>query len=186
MKLKLPGWWPVFRWSHDEKYLAKLNSSKKMGAKPKDLDKINLYEMVLVDETADERYEIQKLQGPSLTVNNLFTIEFSPTDNVLAYTTFANNDDQSKVTLLQIPSRSTLKTQILGYDVKKAHLYWQSEGTYLAVSMGHSGARSTWSVKDCAVGVISVKDRQMPYSKTEKLGRILFFAWEPAGDRFAV
>ena len=185
MKLKLPGWWPVFRWSHDEKYLAKVNSSKKMGAKPKDLDKINLFEMVLVDEDADDRWSINKL-SPTMTVSNLFTMEFSPTDNILAYTTIANNDDQSMVTLVQIPTRNTLKVQILGYDVKKAHLYWQTEGTYLAVNMGHSGARSAWGVKDCAIAVISVKDRNMPFSKTERLGRVTFFAWEPAGDRFAV
>jgi len=186
MKLKLPGWWPVFRWSPDEKYLAKLNSSRKMSAKPKDLDKINLFEITLEDERSDDRYGIKKLKGPSLTVKNLFTIEFSPTDNILAYTTFANNDDQSMVTLLQIPTRNSLKVQILGYDVKKAHLYWQSEGTYLAINMGHSGARTDWKVKDCAIGVISVKDRNMPYSKTQRLGRVMFFAWEPQGDRFAV
>jgi len=102
------------------------------------------------------------------------------------YSTFANNDDQSKITLLQIPSRNTMKTQILGYDVKKAHLYWQSEGTFVAINMHHSGSRSSWKINNCAIGVISVKDRQMPYSKTDRLGFIVFFAWEPAGDRFAV
>jgi len=186
MKLKLPGWWPVFRWSHDERYLAKLNSSKKMGAKPKDFDKINLFEMECVAPDADDRWQIKKLKGPSLTAKNLFSIEFSPADNILAYTTFATLDDQSMVTLLQIPSRASLKVQILGYDVKKAHLYWQSEGSFLAINMGHSGARSSWAVKDAAIGVISVKDRSMPYAKTESLGRVLHFAWEPAGARFAV
>ena len=24
MKLRLPGWWPVFKWSADERYLAKM------------------------------------------------------------------------------------------------------------------------------------------------------------------
>merc|ERR1719461_1804520 len=52
--------------------------------------------------------------------------------------------------------------------------------------MAHSGSRSSWKIQGCAIGVISVKDRQMPYSKTDRLGHILFFAWEPAGDRFAV
>merc|ERR1719150_2613731 len=99
-----------------------------MNAKAKDLDKINIFAVRKLSEEeeyeTEQRYKIEKLGGKSLSVDSLFNIEFSPTENILAYTTFAQNDDQAKVTLLGIPSKNSLRVQTLGFDVKKAHLYW--------------------------------------------------------------
>eukprot|EP01084_Bolivina_argentea_P146626 256684_1 len=191
IKLRLPGWWPIFKWSHDEKYIAKVNSSKGMTVKAKDLNKINIYHIRALsqdDDTYDEktRFKIEKLGGKSLTVGSLFNMEFSPTDNILSYTCFAQNDDQSKVTLISIPSKKHLKTQTLGFDVKKAHLYWQSQGRYLAINMAHSQSKKNRTTKDHSIGIMTVKDRNMPFSRTDNLGKVMYFCWEPDGDRFAV
>jgi len=187
MKLRLPGWWPIFKWSSDGKYLAKINSSKKLAAKPKDLNKINLFEVLPIEdaEDDDQRLTIDKL-GKSISCANLFNLELSPTDNILAFTTFATSDDQATVQLLQLPSKQQMRVQILGFDVKKAHLYWQSRGKYLAISMGHSQSKNNILIKDFSIGVVSVRDRNMPYSRTHSLGKLTFLAWEPDGDRFAV
>ena len=193
IKLKLPGWWPIFNWSYDEQYIAKINSSKGMGAKAKDIDKINIFkvrkktEEELESEGDDAiRYKIEKLGGKSLSVSSLFNMEFSPTDNVLAYTSFAQNDDQAKVTLISIPSKNSLKVQTLGFDVKKCHLYWQSQGRYLAINMAHSQGKSNIHIKANSIGIMTVKDKNMPFSRTDKLGKVSFFEWEPDGSRFAV
>eukprot|EP00484_Ammonia_sp_Unknown_P020234 CAMPEP_0197037490 /NCGR_PEP_ID=MMETSP1384-20130603/14690_1 /TAXON_ID=29189 /ORGANISM="Ammonia sp." /LENGTH=770 /DNA_ID=CAMNT_0042467801 /DNA_START=80 /DNA_END=2392 /DNA_ORIENTATION=- len=195
IKLKLPGWWPVFKWSYDEQYMAKINSSKGMSAKPKDLDKINLFhvrekteeEIKQSEESGGDssRFQIAKLQG-KLAVDSLFNLEFSPTDNVLAYTTFAQNDDQAKVSLISVPSKNTLRVQTLGFDVKKAHLYWQSQGRYLAINMAHSHSKATIAIKTHTIGILTVKERNMPFSRTKQLGMVTYFAWEPEGSRYAV
>lgn len=193
IKLKLPGWWPIFKWSYDEQYIAKINSSKGMGAKAKDIDKINIFQVrkksdeELESEGNDaKRFKIEKLGGKSLSVSSLFNMEFSPTDNVLAYTSFAQNDDQAKVTLIQIPSKNSLKVQTLGFDVKKCNLYWQSQGRYLAINMGHSQGKQNILIKSHSIGIMTVKDKNMPFSRTDKLGKVLYFEWEPDGSRYAV
>jgi len=192
IKLRLPGWWPIFKWSADEKYIAKINSSRGLSAKPKDINKINIFHVRLKTEdemaSSDDsvRYKIEKLGGKSLTVDSLFNMEFSPTDNILAYTSFAQNDDQAKVTLISIPSKNSLKVQTLGFDVKKCHLYWQSQGRYLAINMAHSQSKSNILIKSHSIGIMTVKDKKMPFSRTEKLGMVIYFSWEPDGNRFAV
>eukprot|EP01084_Bolivina_argentea_P042757 78825_1 len=117
IKLRLPGWWPIFKWSHDEKYIAKINSSKKMSAKPKDINKINIFEVR--DKTEDELneddpsnnsfYKIEKLGNKSITVDSLFDMKFSPKDNILAYTSSAQNNEQGRIELLSIPGKNPLK-----------------------------------------------------------------------------
>eukprot|EP01084_Bolivina_argentea_P286494 491464_1 len=188
IKLRLPGWWPIFKWSYDEEYIAKINSSRGMNAKAKDLNKINIFQVCKKENPdGDEiRFRIEKLGGKSLSVDSLFNIDFSPTENILAYTTFAQNDDQAKVTLLSIPSKNSLRVQTLGFDVKKAHLYWQSQGRYLAINMAHSQSKSNILIKSHSIGIMTIKDKNMPFSRTEKLGIITYFCWEPSGDRFAV
>ena len=193
IKLRLPGWWPIFKWSHDEEYIAKINSSKGMNAKAKDLDKINIFKVRKKSEDEiksqnddSSRFLIEKLGGKSLSVDSLFNLEFSPTDNVLAYTSFAQNNSQAKVTLISIPSKNSLRVQTLGFDVKRCNLYWQSQGRYLAINMAHSQSSSSYLIKSHSIGIMTVKDRNMPFSKTKQLGIVIHFSWEPDGSRFAV
>ena len=131
-------------------------------------------------------YVIEKLGGKSIQVDSLFDLKFSPRDNILSYTTFAQNNDQATLNLLQIPNKNSLKIQTLGFDVKKCHLHWQSSGKYLAVIMAHSLQATKYKIISHSIGIMTVYMKNYPFSRTEKLGLITDFSWEPNSNRFAV
>ncbi|KAJ6373262.1 hypothetical protein OIU76_027570 [Salix suchowensis] len=92
----------------------------------------------------------------------------------------------ARVSLVQIPSKEELRQKNL-FSVSDCKLYWQSNGDYLAVKVD----RYTKTKKSTYTGfeLFRIKERDIPIEVLEldnKNDKIIAFAWEPKGHRFAV
>lgn len=87
---------------------------------------------------------------------------------------------------MSIPSREELRQKNL-FSVSDCKMYWQSNGEYLAVKVD----RYTKTKKSTYTGfeLFRVKERDIPIEVLElenKNDKIVAFAWEPKGHRFAI
>ncbi|KAK0605418.1 hypothetical protein LWI29_026547 [Acer saccharum] len=103
----------------------------------------------------------------SLKVENVIDFSWSPTDPILSLYVpeLGGGNQPAKVSLIQIPGKEELRQKNL-FSVSDCKMYWQSSGDYLAV-----------------------KERDIPIEVLEldnKNDKIIAFAWEPKGHRFAV
>ncbi|KAI5067602.1 hypothetical protein GOP47_0018130 [Adiantum capillus-veneris] len=161
--------WPVFRWAggKDDKYFARIGKNA-----------ISVYEtdtMGLLDKK-------------SVKVDNVMDFSWSPTDSILAcFVPEGNGGNQpARVSLVQIPSREELRQKNL-FSVSDCKMYWQSNGDYLAVKVD----RYTKTKKSTYTGfeLFRIKERDIPIEVLElenKNDKIVAFAWEPKGHRFAI
>ncbi|EFJ13839.1 hypothetical protein SELMODRAFT_446105 [Selaginella moellendorffii] len=161
--------WPVFRWSggRDDKYFARIGKHC-----------ISVYET----ET------MGLLDKKSLKVDNVIDFSWSPTDSILAlFVPEGNGGNQpARVSLVQIPGREELRQKNL-FSVSDCKMYWQSNGDYLAVKVD----RYTKTKKSTYTGfeLFRIKERDIPIEVLElenKNDKIIAFAWEPKGHRFAI
>ncbi|XP_068659438.1 eukaryotic translation initiation factor 3 subunit B-like [Aristolochia californica] len=161
--------WPVFRWSggKDDKYFARIGKNV-----------ISVYEtetFTLIDKK-------------SIKVENVLDFIWSPTDPILALFVpeLGGGNQPARVSLIQIPGKEELRQKNL-FSVSDCKMYWQSNGDYLAVKVD----RYTKTKKSTYTGfeLFRIKERDIPIEVLElenKNDKIVAFAWEPKGHRFAV
>lgn len=87
---------------------------------------------------------------------------------------------------MQIPGKEELRQKNL-FSVSDCKMYWQNNGEYLAVQV----VRHTKTKKSMYSGfeLFRIKERDIPIEVLEldnKNDKIIAFAWEPKGHRFAV
>ncbi|KAJ0973140.1 hypothetical protein J5N97_021099 [Dioscorea zingiberensis] len=161
--------WPVFRWGggKEDKYFARIGKNV-----------ISVYEtetFTLIDKK-------------SLKVENVVDFSWSPTDPILALFVpeLGGGNQPARVSLVQIPGKEELRQKNL-FSVSDCKMYWQSNGEYLAVKVD----RYTKTKKSTYTGfeLFRIKERDIPIEVLEldnKNDKIVAFAWEPKGHRFAV
>ncbi|CAM9298035.1 unnamed protein product [Ascophyllum nodosum] len=158
----------LFRWSADGKFLAR---------KGKDL--ISIYELP----------SMRLLDKKSLKAEGVSDFEWSPKDNVLAYWAPEQANAPARVSVVEIPSRKELRQKNL-VMVSECRLHWQAspsycnEGDYLCVKvLRHSKSKKTMYNN---FEIFRIRESLVPVETMEKKQQVAAFAWEPAGDRFAV
>ncbi|KAM7476202.1 hypothetical protein LguiB_023445 [Lonicera macranthoides] len=161
--------WPVFRWGggKEDKYFARMGKNV-----------ISVYEtetFTLIDKK-------------SIKVENVMDFSWSPTDPIFALFVpeLGGGNQPARVSLIQIPSKEELRQKNL-FSVSDCKMYWQSNGDYLAVKVD----RYTKTKKSTYTGfeLFRIKERDIPIEVLElenKNDKIIAFAWEPKGHRFAV
>ncbi|KAL6569251.1 Eukaryotic translation initiation factor 3 subunit B [Orobanche minor] len=161
--------WPVFRWcgGKDDKYFARIGKN-----------------VVSVYET--ETFTL--IDKKSMKVENVADFSWSPTDPILALFVpeMGGGNQPARVSLVQIPSKEELRQKNL-FSVSDCKMHWQSSGDYLAVKVD----RYTKTKKSTYTGfeLFRIKERDIPIEVLElenKNDKIVAFAWEPKGHRFAV
>ncbi|XP_031473083.1 eukaryotic translation initiation factor 3 subunit B-like [Nymphaea colorata] len=161
--------WPVFRWSggKEDKYFARIGKNA-----------ISVYET--------ETFGL--LDKKSIKIENVMDFSWSPADPILAlYVPEGGGGNQpARVSLIQIPGREELRQKNL-FSVSDCKMYWQSSGDYLAVKVD----RYTKTKKSTYTGfeLFRIKERDIPIEVLElenKNDKVIAFAWEPKGHRFAV
>ena len=166
--------WPVFKWCKDEndKYFARLAKNKAGKT------------MISIYQTPD----MGLLDKKSLQMENVVDFHWSPKEAIMCvYQGEANSGNQpARVSLIEIPSRREIKSKNL-FSVKDINIHWHPDGTYLAIQV----ARFTKTKKSSYNGFefFRVKERDIPMEVLElqnKQEKIVEFAWEPKGHRFAV
>ncbi|CAL9067771.1 eukaryotic translation initiation factor 3 subunit B-like [Musa acuminata AAA Group] len=161
--------WPVFRWGggKEDKYFARMGKNV-----------ISVYEtetFTLIDKK-------------SMKVENVVDFSWSPTDPILALFVpeLGGGNQPARVSLVQIPGKEELRQKNL-FSVSDCKMYWQNNGEYLAVKVD----RYTKTKKSTYTGfeLFRIKERDIPIEVLEldnKNDKIVAFAWEPKGHRFAV
>ncbi|TVU10085.1 hypothetical protein EJB05_43593 [Eragrostis curvula] len=161
--------WPILRWAggKDDKYFARLGKNI-----------ISVYEtdtFSLIDKK-------------SLKIENVKDFCWSPTDPIIALFVpeMGGGNLPARVSLVQIPGKEELRQKNL-FSVSDCKMYWQKNGEYLAVQVD----RYTKTKKSTYTGfeLFRMKERDIPIEVLEldnKNDKIIAFAWEPNGQRFAV
>ncbi|KAH0451085.1 hypothetical protein IEQ34_021777 [Dendrobium chrysotoxum] len=161
--------WPVFRWGggREDKFFARLGKNV-----------ISVYEtetFTLIDKK-------------SLKVENVADFTWSPTDPIIAcfVPELGGGNQPARVSLIQVPSKEEMRQKNL-FNVSDIKMYWQNNGEYLAVKVD----RHTKTKKSTTTGfeLFRIKERDIPIEVLElenKNDKIVAFAWEPKGHRFAI
>lgn len=166
--------WPAFKWSSDDKYVARLTQGQS----------ISVYEtprMNLLDKT-------------SIKIEGVMDFEWAPArpqregvkayEQLLCYWTPEIGSNPAKVGLMSIPTKQIVRTLNL-FSVTDAKLHWQSEGNYLCVKVDrHSKSKKSQAT---TLEIFRVKEKGVPVEVLDTIkDTVINFAWEPKGDRFVI
>ncbi|KAH0545731.1 eukaryotic translation initiation factor 3 subunit B-like [Cotesia glomerata] len=161
--------WPIFRWSHDDKYLACMGE-----------DILSVYETP----------SFGLLEKKSIKTPAIRDFSWSPTDNVIAYWVPEDKDVPARVTLLEIPSRSELRNKNL-FNVADCKIFWQKSGDYLCVKVDRFSKKKEkteqkYTGMSYNFEIFHMREKQIPVDSVEMKEPIHAFAWEPIGSKFAI
>jgi len=166
-----PGQWPVFKWSHNDKFFARMT---KDGA-------LSIYETP----------SFGLLDKKSIKVPGMKDFSWSPTENILSYWVAEDKDVPARVVLLQLPSRSEVRVKNL-FSVASCKIHWQKSGDYLCVKVDRysklkrEGNESKYTGLYCNFEVFHMRGKQIPVDSVEIKEVVHAFAWEPVGHKFAI
>ncbi|CAG9824642.1 unnamed protein product [Phaedon cochleariae] len=167
-----PTAWPIFRWSHDDKYFARIGQNN---------DALQVYETP----------SFGLLEKKSIKINGIRDFNWSPTDNIVAYWVPEDKDVPASVTLLELPNRNEIRKKNL-FNVADCKIHWQKSGDYLCVKVDrYSKVRkekneTKYSGMYCNFEVFHMREKQIPVDSVECKEPIQAFAWEPVGSKFAM
>lgn len=156
--------WPALKWSHDDKYFARMKEDK---------SQISVFEtpsMTLLDKKHLKIKDVQEFQ-------------WSPTDNIISYWIPEQGDQPARVCLMSMPDRTVLKSANI-FQVKECKMSWQKSGDHLCVSV----ERWTKSKKQTYTQfmLFHMRDKLIAQDLVEVKEKIQHFDWEPVGSKFAV
>ncbi|KAI9209841.1 eukaryotic translation initiation factor eIF2A-domain-containing protein [Polychytrium aggregatum] len=159
--------WPVFKWSHDDKYLARMT--------PGVQGLISIYEtpgMGLLDKKS---IKIENLQG----------FAWCPNQNIISFWISESGNTPARVTVMSIPNREILRTKNL-FNVTDCKMHWQSSGDYLLVKVDRMKTKKQSSTN---FEIFRMAEKGIPVDVLEISNpneSITSINWEPNGSRFAV
>jgi len=173
-----PPVWPVFKWSNDDKYFARIGE-----------DCLSVYETP----------SFGLLDKKSIKITGIKDFSWSPTDNIIAYWIAEDQDIPAKTALLAIPSREEIRTKNL-FNVADCKMHWQKCGDYLCVKVAryakvkrekndvkYSGIYYNFEIfhmreKGVPVDSLEIKESQSSGPSVN----IQAFAWEPVNNKFGI
>eukprot|EP00177_Eucheuma_denticulatum_P008758 GFKZ01015908.1.p1 GENE.GFKZ01015908.1~~GFKZ01015908.1.p1 ORF type:complete len:708 (-),score=71.12 GFKZ01015908.1:1044-3167(-) len=156
--------WPIFLWSHDDKYFARLNENA-----------ISVY------QTPD----MGLLDKKSIKLPHVRNFAWSPTDNIMAYWTPEVNDAPARVSLIELPSKREIRQKAL-FSVSSIVLHWQQEGRFLCCKVDRLTKSKKGQFTNFELFRVKAKDVPVEVLEYKERDIVNAFAWEPHGNRFAV
>lgn len=164
-----PSAWPIFRWSHDDKYFARMGN-----------DVLSVYETP----------SFGLLDKKSLKPVGIRDFSWSPTDNIIAYWVAEDKNVPARVTLLEIPSKAEIRNKNL-FSVADCKMHWQKSGDYLCVKVDRytklkkEKNEVKYSGMYVNFEIFHMREKEIPVDSVECKELIQAFAWEPVGSKFA-
>lgn len=174
--------WPAFKWSSDEKYVARV--------KPQ--EQLSIYElptMMMIRDSNRDRKPI-KVEGivdfewaPSTPEREGIKQDKRP-EQLLAYWTPEMGSKPASVALMSVPSREVVRTRNL-FNVTDAKLHWQSDAKFMCVKVDrHSKSKKSMATN---LEIFRIREKGVPVEVVDSLkDTVINFAWEPKGDRFVL
>jgi translation initiation factor 3 subunit B len=166
--------WPTFKWSADDKYVARLTTGQS----------ISVYEtprMNLLDKS-------------SIKIEGVVDFEWAPAtpkrdgvktyEQLFCYWTPELGSNPAKVGLMSVPSKEIVRTRNL-FNVSDAKLHWQSEAAYVCVKVDrHSKSKKSLATN---LEIFRVREKGVPVEVVDSIkDAVINFAWEPKGNRFVL
>ena len=159
---EIPIVWPVFRWSHDDKFFARMTQDGNLS----------------VYETPG----FGLLDKKSIKVEGLRGFSWSPKDNIIAYWVAESKDVPARVCLLEIPSRKELRVKNL-FNVADCKMHWQKSGDYLCVKVDRY--KKLLENKDIKYAgmyhnfeIFHMNEKQIPVDTVKIEETVHAFSWE--------
>ena len=166
--------WPAFKWSADDKYVARMNQGQSVSVY--ELPRMNLLDKV------------------SIKIEGIVDFEWAPAtpqrDSVKTYEqlfcfwTPEMGSNPAKVGLMTVPSKEIVRTRNL-FNVSDAKLHWQSQAQYLCVKVDrHSKSKKSLATN---LEIFRIREKGVPVEVVDSIkDPVINFAWEPKGDRFVL
>lgn len=166
--------WPAFKWSADDKYVARLTQGQSISV-------YELPRMNLLDKT-------------SIKIEGVMDFDWAPAtpkrdsiktyEQLFCYWTPEIGSNPAKVGLMSVPSKQVVRSLNL-FSVSDAKLHWQSEAAYLCVKVDrHSKSKKSQAT---TLEIFRVKEKGVPVEVVDTIkDTVINFAWEPKGDRFSI
>jgi len=166
--------WPTFKWSADEKYVARLNHGQS----------ISVYEtprMNLLDKQTIKIEGVQDFEWAPATPrrDGIKTYE-----QLFCYWTPELGSNPAKVGLMSVPSKEVVRTRNL-FNVSDAKLHWQSEAAYVCVKVDrHSKSKKSMATN---LEIFRIREKGVPVEVVDAIkDTVINMAWEPKGNRFVL
>jgi translation initiation factor 3 subunit B len=166
--------WPAFKWSADDKYVARLNQGTSISV-------YELPRMNLLDKTA-------------IKIDGVMDFEWAPAtprregvktyEQLFCFWTPEIGSNPARVALMSIPSKQIVRSLNL-FSVSDARLHWQSDASYICVKVDrHSKSKKSQAT---TLEIFRVKEKGVPVEVVDTIkDTVINFAWEPKGDRFVI
>ena len=166
--------WPAFKWSSDEKYVARMKPNESISV-------YQLPNMNMLDKT-------------SIKIEGIMDFEWSPAtphregiksyEQLICYWTPEIGSNPAKAGLMSIPSKEIVRTRNL-FNVSDAKLHWQSQAAYVCVKVDrHSKSKKSMNTN---LEIFRVREKGVPVEVVDSIkDTVINFAWEPKGDRFVL
>ncbi|KAK3490134.1 eukaryotic translation initiation factor 3 subunit B [Neurospora crassa] len=166
--------WPAFKWSADDKYVARLNPGQSISV-------YELPRMNLLDKTAIKIEGVVDFDWAPATVQRDGVKSY---EQLFCFWTPEIGSNPARVGLMSIPSKQIVRSLNL-FSVSDAKLHWQSEGAYLCVKVDrHSKSKKSQAT---TLEIFRVKEKGVPVEVVDTIkDTVINFAWEPKGDRFVI
>lgn len=168
-----PPIWPIFKWSHDDKYFARMSAESTLS----------------IYETPG----FGLLDKKSIKVAGMKDFAWSPSENILSYWVAEDKDVPARVTLIEVPSRNEVRVKNL-FNVADCRMHWQKSGDFLCVKVDRYNKilRKEKDEGPKYAGlyynfeVFHMREKQIPVDSVEIKENVHAFAWEPIGSKFAI
>lgn len=172
VKKKIP--WPAFKWSADDKYVARMLEGQSISV-------YELPKMNLLDKTTIKIEGIRDFEWAPATPQRDGVKGY---EQLLCFWTPEIGSNPAKVGLMNIPAKEIVRTRNL-FNVTDAKLHWQSQGAYVCVKVDrHSKSKKSLATN---LEIFRVKEKGVPVEVVDSIkDTVINFAWEPKGDRFVL
>eukprot|EP00095_Tigriopus_kingsejongensis_P011865 maker-scaffold180_size281610-snap-gene-0.35 protein:Tk11865 transcript:maker-scaffold180_size281610-snap-gene-0.35-mRNA-1 annotation:"hypothetical protein DAPPUDRAFT_303630" len=167
-----PPIWPIFKWSHDDKYFARMKGDCSLS----------------IFETPS----FGLLDKKSIKVPFMEDFSWSPAENIIAYWVAEDKDVPARVMLIEIPSKTEVRVKNL-FNVADCKMHWQKSGDHLCVKVDrYSKLRKEKDDGPKYAGmyynfeIFHMREKQIPVDSVEMKENVHAFAWEPIGYKFAI
>jgi translation initiation factor 3 subunit B len=166
--------WPAFKWSADEKYVARMTHGQSISV-------YELPSMKLLDKQSIKIEGVQDFEWSPATPRRE---GFKGYEQLFCYWTPELGSNPAKVGLMTIPAKEIVRTRNL-FNVSDAKLHWQSEGRYVCVKVDrHSKSKKSLATN---LEIFRIQEKNIPVEVVDSLkDTVINFAWEPKGDRFVL
>ncbi|KAK2798844.1 Translation initiation factor 3 subunit b [Emmonsiellopsis sp. PD_5] len=166
--------WPAFKWSADEKYVARMLQGQSISV-------YELPRMNLLDKTSIKIEGVTDFEWAPATPQRDGIKQY---EQLFAFWTPEIGSNPAKVGLMSIPSKEIVRTRNL-FNVSDVKLHWQSLGAYVCVKVDrHSKSKKSLATN---LEIFRVKEKGVPVEVVDSIkDPVINFAWEPKGDRFVL